>query len=82
VLLSKFLDVRICDFNLSIFASDSVETASNLNPNVQSRWYRAPELVMSYGQDSYDSKIDMWSIGCILFQMLFRKVLFDAESTE
>lgn len=40
---------------------------------VVTRWYRAPELLLSC---HYTSAIDMWSVGCILAEMLQRKPLF------
>ena len=33
-----------------------------------SRWYRAPELLLM--QKQYDQAQDMWSIGCIIFEIL------------
>lgn len=41
---------------------------------VATRWYRAPELLM--GHLSYSVSIDMWSVGCILAEMIRRKPLF------
>lgn len=31
-------------------------------------WYRCPELL--YGEENYDQKIDIWSLGCILIEMI------------
>jgi mitogen-activated protein kinase 1/3 len=39
-----------------------------LTHHVVTRWYRAPELILL--QDSYNSAIDMWSVGCILGELL------------
>ena len=39
-----------------------------LSNHVQSRWYRAPEVILL--QQDYDTKVDMWSIGCILGELL------------
>ena len=36
--------------------------------------YRAPELLL--GKEDYDKSIDMWSVGCILAELLGRKPLF------
>lgn len=38
------------------------------------RWYRAPEIMLSC--PSYDSKIDVWSVGCIFGEMFERKPMF------
>ena len=41
---------------------------------VVTRWYRAPELLVA--NSTYSEKIDVWSVGCILGEMLGRKPLF------
>jgi mitogen-activated protein kinase 1/3 len=41
---------------------------------VVTRWYRAPELLVQ--NHRYDSAVDMWSIGCILAELLGAKALF------
>lgn len=41
-----------------------------LTQHVVTRWYRAPELILM--QQSYNAKIDVWSVGCIL--VLFKKM--------
>lgn len=43
---------------------------------IQSRYYRAPEVVLGY---PFDSAIDMWSVGCILFELHSGKPLFDGK---
>ena len=43
--------------------------ARTLSRRVVTRWYRAPELLL--GSKQYDSAIDMWSVGCILAEMLY-----------
>lgn len=40
---------------------------------VVTRWYRAPELVLTH---SYSSAVDLWAVGCILGELLGGKVLF------
>ena len=37
-------------------------------------WYRAPEIILNIGD--YDGKVDVWSVGCILYKLATRKVLF------
>ena len=51
-------------------------------PYVVSRYYRAPELIM--GSNKYDCSIDIWSAGCILFELVTRTPLFpgDAEGLQ
>jgi serine/threonine protein kinase len=40
---------------------------------VQSREYRSPEMIL---QDLWDERIDVWSLGCIVFEVATRKILF------
>ena len=63
--------IKVIDFGSSCFTSDQ------LSSYVQSRSYRAPEVVLGY---PYDQRIDMWSLGCILAELWTGKVLFQNES--
>ena len=38
---------------------------------VATRWYRAPELLLAY--DEYGPSVDVWSVGCILGELLKRR---------
>ncbi|CXI89197.1 serine/threonine protein kinase, putative [Plasmodium berghei] len=67
----QFSKIKIIDFNSSIFEFDKLEMY------VQTRPYRSPEVLL---QHNYDSKIDMWSLGCILFEFLTKKILFDHKN--
>jgi len=46
---------------------------------VQSRAYRAPEVVLGL---PYSPKVDMWSLGCILMELFSGKLLFDNKSVQ
>jgi len=46
---------------------------------VQSRAYRAPEVVMGH---PYSPKVDLWSLGCILMELLTNRLLFDNRSVQ
>lgn len=39
---------------------------------VVTRWYRAPELLLSCSE--YTTSIDVWSVGCIFAELIGRKV--------
>ena len=41
-----------------------------LSNHVVSRWYRAPEIILL--EPRYDQKVDLWSAGCILSEMISR----------
>lgn len=68
LLLNATCDLKIADFGL---ARTSTESNNFMTEYVVTRWYRAPELLLSC--DSYDAAIDVWSVGCILAEMLLRK---------
>lgn len=53
-------EIKIIDLGSSCFTSD------NLCLYVQSRSYRAPEVILGL---PYDQKIDIWSLGCILAEL-------------
>jgi len=42
--------------------------AKELTSHVVTRWYRAPELILI--EKNYDTKIDVWSLGCIYAELL------------
>ncbi|KAK6150614.1 hypothetical protein DH2020_015546 [Rehmannia glutinosa] len=46
---------------------------------VVTRWYRAPEILVSC--DNYGPSVDMWSVGCILAEILGRKPIFQGTSS-
>ena len=68
ILLNANGDLKICDLGLARVASDA------MTEYVGTRWYRAPELLLN--SSAYTSAIDVWSVGCIFFQMLTRTPLF------
>ena len=47
-------------------------------PYVVSRFYRAPELILSC--NNYDASIDIWATGCIIFEMLTKTPMFPGDS--
>ena len=46
---------------------------------VATRWYRAPEILL--GSQKYTKGVDMWSVGCILGELINRKAIFPGSST-
>jgi len=45
---------------------------------VATRWYRAPELLI--GSVNYEKSVDIWSIGCIMGELILSQPLFPGES--
>lgn len=69
------LDVKVIDFGLSrINASDQLKT------RIGTPYYVAPEVIMAEQAGSYTSQCDMWSLGVIVFFMLYGHPPFHAES--
>lgn len=78
LLVNENCDLRITDFGLARSVTHGAEKGRRgLTEYVVTRWYRAPELVL--GTDTYAKAIDMWSVGCILAEMINRKPLFPGE---
>jgi len=67
-------DVKLCDFG-------SAKILIKGEPNVAyicSRYYRAPELV--FEATEYNTKIDVWSLGCVMAELLLGNPLFPGDS--
>jgi serine/threonine protein kinase len=47
---------------------------------IATRWYRAPEVILSWKK--YSSAIDVWSVGCILAELITRRPLLPGTSEE
>ncbi|CAH9072494.1 unnamed protein product [Cuscuta epithymum] len=70
LLLDANCDLKICDFGLARTTSE----ADYMTEYVVTRWYRAPELLLSCSE--YTAAIDIWSVGCILMEIIKREPLF------
>ncbi|CAM0875116.1 unnamed protein product [Alopecurus aequalis] len=64
-------EIKVIDLGSSCFETD------HLCSYVQSRSYRAPEVILGL---PYDKKIDVWSLGCILAELCTGNVLFQNDS--
>lgn len=71
LLVTKNCDLCISDFGLA----RQVPDAGVMTEHVVTRWYRAPELMLS-ADGNYTAAIDMWSVGCIFAELLGRNPLF------
>lgn len=68
VLVNSDCSLQVADFGLAR------STGGLLTEYITTRWYRAPEVMLS--PCSYSKPLDMWSIGCIFAEMLLRRPLF------
>lgn len=75
ILIDQKDRLKICDFGLSRCVCVH---AGPYTPGVVTLWYRAPELLL--GETNYTYAIDMWSVGCIMAELLLRRVLFPGNS--
>ena len=57
--------------------SRGTEETSDLTEYVVTRWYRAPEIMLSCQE--YSCAVDIWSVGCIFAECLGRKPLFPGD---
>ncbi|KAK7269747.1 hypothetical protein RIF29_22482 [Crotalaria pallida] len=60
--------LKLCDFGNAMFAGKNEVT-----PYLVSRFYRAPEIILGL---LYDHPLDIWSVGCCLYELYTGKVLF------
>ena len=83
ILVSKDCQLRITDFGLARYMHASTLSGANeTNPMTEyvvTRWYRPPELLLAPTRP-YSEAIDLWSIGCILAELVRRKPLFPGKS--
>jgi len=71
----KFLkdpQIRLIDFGSTTFDHEHHSSI------VQTRHYRAPEVIMELG---WDQSCDVWSVGCIIFELAMGFMLFDTHSS-
>ncbi len=74
LLLNANCDLKICDFGLARSIASSEDNFGFMTEYVATRWYRAPEIMLTFQE--YTTAIDVWSVGCILAEMLSGKPLF------
>ncbi|SCU84472.1 LADA_0D01860g1_1 [Lachancea dasiensis] len=83
VLCSISGQLKICDFGLargiSPHFSNSKRGDIHITNYVATRWYRAPELILSH--KPYSKSIDIWAVGCILAELYGRKPLFMGQDS-
>ncbi|GAB68826.1 protein kinase domain containing protein [Plasmodium cynomolgi strain B] len=65
--------VEICDLG----SAKKVEESIISIPYICSRWYRAPELLC--GSMYYTTDVDLWSLGCIIFELINLCPLFPGK---
>jgi len=69
----KSPEIRLIDFGSTTFDHEHHSTI------VQTRHYRAPEVVMELG---WDQSCDVWSVGCIIFELAMGFMMFDTHNSQ
>ncbi|KAG1652081.1 Mitogen-activated protein kinase 1 [Nymphon striatum] len=77
LLLNTTCDLKICDFGLARVADPNHDHTGFLTEYVATRWYRAPEIMLN--SKGYTKSIDLWSVGCILAEMLSNRPIFPGK---
>ncbi|KAG5463901.1 hypothetical protein LSCM1_00074 [Leishmania martiniquensis] len=82
LLVNSDCTMKVADFGLarSILSLEG-EQASRpvLTDYIATRWYRPPEILL--GSTRYTKGVDMWSVGCILGELMLGKPIFPGRST-
>ncbi|KAJ5247182.1 hypothetical protein N7468_002165 [Penicillium chermesinum] len=71
ILINENCDLKICDFGLAR------EKDEQMTGYVTTRYYRAPEVMLTWQRYTY--AVDIWSVGCILAELLRGQVLFPGK---
>ena len=67
-------NAKFCDFG-----SAKVLAVGHKNISyICSRYYRAPELLL--GASYYSTQVDIWSLGCVIAEMLMNRALFEGSN--
>ena len=67
-------DLKILDFGLAR------PTDAEMTGYVATRWYRAPEIMLNWMH--YSQTVDIWSVGCIMAELLTGRPLFPGDDRE
>ena len=81
LLVNSNCDLKICDFGLARADFADMQTqVSSMTDYVATRWYRAPEVILSWKR--YTNAIDMWSVGTIFAELIARKPVFPGTNSQ
>ena len=67
--------IKLADFGLARSFGLPLKTYTH---EVVTLWYRAPEVLL--GQNHYSTAVDIWSLGCLFYELGHNKALFYGES--
>ena len=78
IFINSDCHVKLGDFGLARTLNS--RKTGMITDYVATRWYRAPEMLL--GSTNYGKPIDMWSVGCILFELVVGVPLLPGKSTK
>uniref|UniRef100_A0A8C1YHL8 cyclin-dependent kinase n=1 Tax=Cyprinus carpio TaxID=7962 RepID=A0A8C1YHL8_CYPCA len=70
-------ELKLADFGLARAKSVPTKTYSN---EVVTLWYRPPDVLL--GSTEYSTPIDMWGVGCILYEMATGRPMFPGSTVK
>jgi serine/threonine protein kinase len=73
-MINSSFTVKIADFGL---AKKITQSISVMNSFVGTLAYSSPELVQN---QKYNEKADIWSLGCILYELIMKKAPFQSNN--
>ena len=80
IFINSDCHVKLGDFGLARTLGHNPHINTMVTEYVATRWYRAPEMILA--AQNYGKPIDMWSVGCILYELLVGTPLLPGKSTK
>jgi serine/threonine protein kinase len=74
-LIGENENIILCDFDLARYY-ENISQIKTKNPCTI--YYKSPEILV--GCRNYDDKIDIWGAGCIIYEMIMKKPLFEIKT--
>lgn len=75
IYVNKNNEIRISEYGYSIINNECID----LKETIESNWYKAPEVLLI---NEYSEKSDMWAVGCIIYELITKCVLFRRQDKE
>ena len=80
IFINSDCHIKLGDFGLARTVDHNPRMGGVVTNYVATRWYRAPEMILS--GHKYEKPIDMWSVGCILYELIVGTPLLPGKSTK
>lgn len=76
VLINENGVVKLADFGLARVIHPGHKLSYTIR--VVTLWFRAPEILLGY--KNYSSKVDVWSVGCLFYELFYGKTMFQGDN--